>query len=167
MKARRSYTRHGLTAPMARIKLRGFQAIDRRSAGARVMLAFREDLVRDLGGEGRLSTQELTLVHMAARARALLDHVDAWIFAQPSLVNGRTRSLLPVLKERQALADHLARLLGQLGLGRRSKDVHESLSEYLALRGQERPADAPVPTPAEGAQADALAGGEPREQEAL
>ena len=44
---------------------------------------------------------------MAARASALLDHVDAWLFQQRSLVNARAKTLLPILVQRQALADHL------------------------------------------------------------
>ncbi len=44
MTARRAYTRHGLTAPMARVRLRGFTAIDRRTAAARASLAFKREL---------------------------------------------------------------------------------------------------------------------------
>ena len=40
-----------------------------------------------------------------------------------SLINKRKKSLLPVVKERQALADGLARYLAQLGLGRVAKDT--------------------------------------------
>jgi hypothetical protein len=32
----------------------------------------------------------------------LVDHVDAWLFEQQSLVNGRTRTLLSVLVQRRA-----------------------------------------------------------------
>src|SRR5262245_2417144 len=116
MTARRSYTRHGLTAPMVRIKLAGFSAIDRRTAAARATLAFKQELIAALGGEAQLSPQRRKLIDLAARASLLLDHVDAWLFQQRSLVNARARTLLPVLVQRQALADHLARLLDKLGL---------------------------------------------------
>jgi hypothetical protein len=54
MTVRRSYTSHGLTAPMVRVKLRGFRAIDRRTTAGREALAFRSDLIAALGGEADL-----------------------------------------------------------------------------------------------------------------
>src|SRR5262249_51238175 len=107
MKPRRPYTRHGLTAPMVRIKLAGFSAIDRRTAAARATLAFKHELIAALGGEAGLSPQRRKLIDLAARASLLLDHVDAWLFQQRSLVNARAKTLLPVLVQRQAIADHL------------------------------------------------------------
>jgi hypothetical protein len=103
---------------MVRIKLAGFSAIDRRTAAARETLAFKRELVAALGGEADLSPQRRKLVDMAARASLLLDHADAWLFQQRSLVNARAKTLLPILVQRQALADHLTRLLDKLGLDR-------------------------------------------------
>src|SRR5262249_37641430 len=54
----------------------------------------------------------------AARASLLLDHVDAWLFQQQSPCRTRAKTLLRVLVERQAIADHLTRLLDKLGLDR-------------------------------------------------
>src|SRR5437867_10651273 len=123
MTARRAYTRHGLTAPIVRVKLAGFSAIDRRTAAAREHLALRRELGNALGGEAHLTPQRRKLIDMAARASALLDHVDAWLFRQRSLVNARAKTLLPVLVQRQALADHLVRLLDKLGLDRLPQKV--------------------------------------------
>src|SRR5215831_7204762 len=130
MKPRRSYTRHGLTAPMVKVKLAGFGAIDRRTAAARATLAFKHELIAALGGDADLSPQRRRLIDMAARAALLLDHVDAWLFEQRSLVNTRVKTLLPVLVQRQALADHLTRLLDKLGLDRRPPKM-QSLEEYV------------------------------------
>lgn len=129
----RTYSRHGLTAPMVRVKLRGFRAIDRRTAAGREALAFRSELIAALGGEAELSPQRRRLVDMAARAALLLDHVDAWLVAQRSLINARTRSLVPVLTQRQTLADHLARVLEKLGLDRAPKKVTD-LTAYVRAR---------------------------------
>src|SRR5262245_58468853 len=123
MTARRSYTRHGLTSPMVKVKLAGFGAIDRRTAAARATLAFRNELIAALGGEADLSPQRRKLVDMAARASLLLDHVDGWLFEQRRLINARAKTLLPVVVQRQALADHLTRLLDKLGLDRVSQKV--------------------------------------------
>jgi hypothetical protein len=71
---------------------------------------------------------------LAVKSKLLLDSIDAWLLVQPSLINKRTRTLLPVVRERQALADALARYLGQLGLHRRTPAA-PSLTEYLAQQG--------------------------------
>jgi hypothetical protein len=139
MTARRAYTRHRLTAPMARVKLRGFAAIDRRTAAARALLDFRRDLICVLGGEVDLSPQRRRLIDMTARAALLLDHVDAWIAEQRTIVNQRSRALFPIVVQRTQLADHLARLLDKLGLERVPRKV-PSLSEYLATRNGENAA---------------------------
>src|SRR5262249_54066169 len=62
-----------------------------------------------------------------------LESVDAWLLMQPSLVNGRKRALLPVVRERQGLADSLTRYLAQLGLERRAVPI-PSLDDYLRQR---------------------------------
>src|SRR5439155_15193579 len=92
----------------------GFSAIDRRTAVAREHLALRCELANALGGEASLTPQQRKLIDMAARASLLLDHVDNWLFQQRSLVNARAKTLLPILVQRQALADHLTRLLDKL-----------------------------------------------------
>src|SRR5262245_29803577 len=115
---------------MARIKLRGFSAIDRRTAAARATLAFKHELIAALGGEAGLSPQRRKLIDLASRASLLLDHIDAWLFQQRSLVNARAKTLLPVLVQRQALADHLTRLLDKLGLDRVVKPI--DLASYYA-----------------------------------
>jgi len=118
MKTARSYSRHGLNAVKAQVKLRGLAAIDMRTVAAREMLAFRGELVAALGGDAELSPQRRKLVDLTARAVLYLDHLDAWLAAQQTLINRRSRSVLPVLLQRQTLADHLAKLLDRLGLDR-------------------------------------------------
>ena len=60
----------------------------------------------------------------------MLDSIDTWLLSQPSLINARKRSVIPVVLQRQALADGLAKYLAQLGLQRRHKV--KSLQEILA-----------------------------------
>jgi hypothetical protein len=133
-----------LNAVKARVKLRGLAAIDMRTVAAREMVAFRDDLVSALGGESELSPQRRKLVDLAARTTLYLDHIDGWLAAQHSLINQRTRSVLPVLVQRQGLADHLARLLDKLGLDRVPRRV-KSLGDYLAEKYAEAPANGPTP----------------------
>ena len=118
MKPLRAYSRHGLNAVKTRVKLRGLAAIDMRTVAAREMLAFRDELIAALGGDTEVSPQQRKLVDLAARASLYLDHLDAWLAGQQTLVNRRSRSVLPVLLQRQSIAEHLARLLDRLGLDR-------------------------------------------------
>jgi len=64
------------------------------------------------------------------RAKAVLDNVDAFIMEQPSLINRRARKVLLVVEQRTRLADHLARLLAQLGVESVAKSV--PTLEYLS-----------------------------------
>jgi hypothetical protein len=76
--------------------------------------------------------------------------VDGWLAEQPSLVHSKRRSLLPVLRERQALAGQLVDILMKLGLERRARPV-PSLQQYLASRAETvtaaPPGDAPDAEP--------------------
>ncbi len=77
----------------------------------------------------------------------MLDSVDAWVLAQPSLVERRKRALLPVVRERLALVGQLQSFLRDLGLERRARDVTD-LATGLAAK-QTPPAVSPVATPGE------------------
>jgi hypothetical protein len=61
----------------------------------------------------------LALVDLAVTTKLLIDTIDGWILTQPTLINARKRALLPVVLQRQQLADALARYLNLLGLERR------------------------------------------------
>ena len=111
--------KHGLnTLKAAAIQL-GSRVIPGNTKLGYALKKWRADLVADLGGADAISTQQSALVDLAVKSKLLLDSIDAWLLMQPSLVNARKRSLLPVVIQRQALADGLARYLSQLGLERR------------------------------------------------
>lgn len=133
MTERRAYSRHGLNVLKARVKVRGLTSIDRRTAAARALLAWREELLADLGGREAVSAQQFTLVELATRTKLYVDSLDAWIVEQHSLVNARKRAVLPVVRERQQLVDSLVRILTSLGLERRAKPV-PNLRDYIAQR---------------------------------
>jgi hypothetical protein len=133
MTERRSYSRHGLNVVKAKVKVRGLAVIDRRTAAAQALLAWRSELLTDLGGEETVSAQQRALVEMATRTRLYIEHLDFFLMEQESLVNRKRRTVLPVLTQRQALVDSFSRLLGQLGLRRVPKNV-PSLPEYIEQR---------------------------------
>jgi hypothetical protein len=80
-----------------------------------------------------VSAQQRAIADLIVRTKLYVDSLDAWLMSQPSLVLARRRAVLPVLVERQRLADSLARMLGQLGLERRMKPA-PTRAEYLAAR---------------------------------
>lgn len=111
-------SRHGLNALRNRVEIRGFRVVDRRSAAAKGLFGWRAALMKDLGGEENISAQKRALVDLAVRTRLYVDHVDAFLMEQPSLINKKRRTAFPILLQRQQLADSLARTLAQLGLNR-------------------------------------------------
>jgi hypothetical protein len=86
-------------------------------------MRFRSELIDALGGEQRLSPQQITLIDGASRVRLYLDHIDSFLLEQQSLVNKRTRRMLTIVRDRIALADSLNRYLSLLGLQRHEKDL--------------------------------------------
>ena len=146
-KARTNGSRHGLTALKAGISARGMAEVDGRTRAMRAVAAWKADLVRDLGGD--LSAQRLTLVDLAAKNMLYLNHIDSFLMQQDSLVNKRKRAVLPLLRDRQALADSLLRLLGQLGLDRVERDggrLPEWMVEKVMPRNEEVEQEQQVPT---------------------
>ncbi len=122
---------HGFnTLKTAVIKLGG-RAIDGRYHVGRQLQKWRRELIADLGGQDSISTQQSALIDLAVKSKLLLDSIDAWLLTQPSLINKRKKALLPVVLQRQQLADGFARYMAQLGLERRHKvkTIGEILSQ--------------------------------------
>jgi hypothetical protein len=115
----------------ARVKIRGLDAIDKRTSAERALVEWRREMIEDLGGDDEVSAQQRAIAGLVVRTKLYVDSLDAWIMSQPSLVLARRRAVLPVLVERQRLADSLARMLGQLGLERRARPAPR-LADYLA-----------------------------------
>jgi hypothetical protein len=128
----------GLGALKSAVRVLGNRAVDRRTTVGKTLSGWRDELIADLGGDNGISTQQRALVDLVVRTKLMLDSIDAWLLKQPSLVNARKRSLLPVVRERTQLADAIARYLAALGLERRAKPV-TPLHEYLANRAQRTP----------------------------
>jgi hypothetical protein len=130
--------KHGLVMLKQAVKGLGGRVIDKRTTLGKSLMKWRADLVADLGGADAISTQQSALVDLAVKSKLLLDSIDAWLLTQKSLVNIRKRSLIPVVMQRQTLADGLARYLGQLGLQRQIKAT--SVNELLTQSASEKEA---------------------------
>lgn len=130
------HVKHGLYKLKRAVKELGSRAIDRRTRVGKALVQWRANLVEDLGGWDNVSTQQMAMIDLCVRQKLMVDSIDAWLLTRP-LVNARSKALIKVLKERQQLADGLARYLGQLGLERRSKKFIDLGTELRRLEGQE------------------------------
>lgn len=125
--------KHGLNHLKEAVRRLGGRVVDRRTTLGKTLAQWRAELLRDLGGAEVVSTQERAIVELAVRTKLILDSIDAWLLTRSSLINARRRSLLPVVRERQQLADALARYLTTLGLERRTQRV-TTLAEIVAAK---------------------------------
>jgi chorismate mutase len=127
----RTYSKHGLTVLKRAVNGLGGRTIDMRTTLGKALAQWRADLVADLGGRDAISTQQAAVIDLAVKTKLLLDSIDAWLLTQPgSLVDRRRRALIPVVRERQQLADAIARYMMTLGLERR-KPPAQSLDDVL------------------------------------
>jgi hypothetical protein len=113
--------KHGLITMKRALSALGSRAIDGRFKVSKELAKWRRDLIEDLGGEENISVQQQTLADLCVKSKLMLDSVDSWILTQKTLIVARRKSLLPVVLQRQQLADGLARYLNQLGLSKRQR----------------------------------------------
>jgi hypothetical protein len=132
-RGRSTSPRHGLTRLKTAVRRLGGRVVDRRTTLGKALAEWRQELIQDLGGLDAVSTQEKAVIELAVKTKLLLDSIDAWLLTQPSLVNARRRTLLPVVVQRQQLADALARYMNMLGLKRRRErlDLAQSLAQMV------------------------------------
>ena len=107
--------RHGLNPLKKTLYQLGYRVLDKRTVAGRALVEWRDDLVRDLGGEENISTQQDAIILLAIKTKLLLDSIDVWLLEQPTLIIKRKRAIIPAVGQRQALADALARYMAQLG----------------------------------------------------
>lgn len=116
---------HGLAA----LKARSLSELDGRSRAAKGLIAWKRELTASIGGQP--SAQEAMIIELCCRNRMILDSIDAWLFQQKSLLNRKRKTVLPIVRERQAIDSALAKHLQALGLSRREPPA-PSLQDYLA-----------------------------------
>ena len=76
-KAKREYRKHGLFTLRHQLIDLGSRAIDGGSSVGVALRKWRDDLIDDLGGKDAISTQQETLVELAARSKIMLDSIGA------------------------------------------------------------------------------------------
>jgi hypothetical protein len=129
----RTSEKHGLFSMKRAVRELGNRALDGRTSVAKALAEWKAELIDDLGGRQAISTQQTAIIDLAVKTKLMLDSVDAWLLTRSSIVDKRRRALLPIVRERQQLADALSRYLQVLGLERRSKPAVD-LQSYVATR---------------------------------
>jgi hypothetical protein len=120
---------YGLYALKHAVNTIGNRAIDKRTITGRALAQWRKDLIQDLGGDENVSTQQSAIVDLAVKSKLLLASIDTWLLTQRSLINKKKKALIPVVQQRQALADGYAKYIAMLGLERRIRE--QTLEDVL------------------------------------
>jgi hypothetical protein len=131
-KPRSTTQRVGYWSAKAALVRFGSHAFDGRTRIAKALDEFHDALLADLGGPDAISKQQEIIITLATRTHFLVESLDAYIFSMKSPVNKQRRCLYPVIRERQSLADSLAKHLAMLGLEKRrppAKPLHEYIAE--------------------------------------
>src|SRR4029453_4686962 len=85
--------RHGLNPLKKALYTLGNRALDKRTVAGRALVEWRDDLIRDLGGD--VSTQQDAIISLAIKTKLLLASIDAWLLQQTTLINKRKKSIIP------------------------------------------------------------------------
>jgi hypothetical protein len=118
---------HGLHTLRRTLRTLTTVKIDGRSALAVAVRTFKADIGRDLGDD--LSRAQQVILEDTAQTWIIRQELDDYISRQPSLVT-KKKAILPIVRERVQVAEHLAKQLDRLGLERRAK--HLDLAAQLA-----------------------------------
>jgi hypothetical protein len=139
-KPRKTTSQSGYFAAKAALVRFGSHAFDGRTRIAKALDEFHDALVADLGGPEAISKQQEIIITLATRTHFLVESLDAYIFSMKSPVNKQRRCLYPVIRERQSLADSLAKHLAMLGLEKKQppeKKLHEYIAEPVGGEADE------------------------------
>jgi hypothetical protein len=82
------------------------------------LLAWKQELTRDLGGETALTVGQKTLIELACRKRLFIDVADHYLLSLDSIIVGKKNVLHPLVAQRMQLDESLQRTLLALGLER-------------------------------------------------
>jgi len=126
---------HGVHGLKRAVKTLGARSIDRRTTAGKHHAEWRGNVIDALGGLKELTPQKVALIDEVVLTKLILDSVNAWILAQPTLINKRSRSVIAAVRDRSGLVTVLRTLLGDLGLERKCKQLL-SLNEYLNGTGK-------------------------------
>jgi hypothetical protein len=127
---------HGDTLLKQAVSKLGKKALDGRTTLAKELETERRELISALGGLSEVSPQEMAIVEMIAMKRVRRKPIQQWaLLNRGRLFDRRKRSLVPIALQLEQLEESEVRLLKELGLKRRAKQL-PSLTEYLNGNGK-------------------------------
>ena len=103
---------HGFKPLRRALKKLGTERLDQRTDMAREAKKWKDAMTAELGGT--LSVRQSTVLEMAAQCWLQVKRLDAWLGNQTSLAQHKKRTVVPVLIERDRLAQRLERTLHEL-----------------------------------------------------
>ncbi|MER9285070.1 hypothetical protein [Mesorhizobium australicum] len=103
-------------------RLRTLDDLDRRTRAAQATFELRDQIAKDLGGIDRLSAMKREIVDSAALLGAMIKDAGATYLSGDPVDLG----------EFMALTNAQRRLLADIGLERRAKDITPSLADIIA-----------------------------------
>lgn len=117
-----------------KVFLQGLSILDGRSPAVRQYVAARKELIEQLGGD--VSPSQRYLIEIVVRGLVYLNHLDAHLLQQKSLIlhagktaRSKDRKSQLLLLERMHISNIVSKQLGMLGLERKTR--MKSLSEDL------------------------------------
>lgn len=152
---------HGDTLLKQAVKELGARALDGRTALAKELAEERRELIQALGGLTEVSPQELAIIEIIAQKRVRRKPAATWaLLNRDRLVDRRKKTMVPLALQLDQMEDAEVRLLKELGLKRRAKQVR-SLQDYLAEKAttadsMSSPDKGPDPVLADGQPASTL-----------
>jgi hypothetical protein len=117
----KGYPKNGMVTLKKKIQLAGLKGVDWRSAGAKAVREWRDQLITDLGTRESISTQQHTLIEYAVRTKLYLDTIDSFLMQQSSIVIKKRKAVWPLVMQRQQLLASFERTMTLLGLQRVAK----------------------------------------------
>lgn len=107
--------------PSRKVRLRTLADLDKRTVAARAALDLRDSIIEDLGGADAITTMQRAIIDNTATLGAALTDMAASYLAG----EGTDLALYATLANAQR------RLLADLGLERRARDVTPTLNRYI------------------------------------
>jgi hypothetical protein len=134
---------HGDTLLKQAVKELGARALDGRTALAKELAEERRALIQALGGDTEVSPQEMAIIEMIAQKRIRRKPVAQWaLLNRDRLFDRRKKTMVPLALQLDQMEDAEVRLLKELGLKRRAKQV-TSLHDYLTGKEKQQQSTSP------------------------
>src|SRR5262245_19823128 len=124
--------RHGHYKRKLKLNAASFDDLNFSSAGGEQLRERYRELLKHCGGEQHVSAVTRRIIERVCFTEYQLDCLDLYLVQLgPRIINRRKRTLIPIVRERDALVGTLTKLYDQIGLDPRRPPA-PTLAEYVA-----------------------------------